>query len=99
MAFSLAFGSSRPVCLFHYSDWDDIEMCIDFYVQLLAYGDFTKLNIPEGDQGGELDPHGAFGAGNPIGGNVTTNVTPSGDELNVGEWMQFISSNQCVTMH
>jgi hypothetical protein len=74
---------------------DVFDFFVDFYVQILAYGDFTKLNIPAGDQGGELDPHGAFGAGNPIGGNVTTNVP--GSDLNVAEWMQFISDTQvCI---
>jgi hypothetical protein len=67
----------------------------DFYVQIIGFGNLTNLNIPEGDQGGELDPHGAYGSGNPIGGNVTTNVT--GSELAVGEWMQFISYSQfCI---
>lgn len=67
----------------------------DMYVQIMGYGDFTKINIPYGDMGGELDPHGAYGDGNPIGGNVTTNVP--GSELNVAEWMQFISYNQfCI---
>jgi hypothetical protein len=65
------------------------------YVQIMGYGDFTKINIPYGDMGGELDPHGAYGDGNPIGGNVTTNVP--GSDLNVAEWMQFISYNQfCI---
>jgi hypothetical protein len=80
-------------------------------VQITGYGDLTKLNVPAGDEGGELDPHGAFGAGNPIGeraeliftrtltfapgGNVTTNVT--GQDINVAEWMQYISYNQfCI---
>jgi len=26
-------------------------------------GDFTSMNIPAGDAGGELDPHGATGNG------------------------------------
>ncbi|KAG6898700.1 hypothetical protein C0993_005030 [Termitomyces sp. T159_Od127] len=49
----------------------------DAYIQVYGYGDFTRLNIPNGDFGGELDPHGAFGSGNPIGGNVTSNITGS----------------------
>jgi hypothetical protein len=57
----------------------------DFYVQIYGYGNFTNLFIPDGDFGGELDPHGAFGSGNPIGGNVTTNVT--GSDINIAEWM------------
>lgn len=57
----------------------------DFYVQIFGYGNLTNLFIPNGDFGGELDPHGAFGSGNPIGGNVTTNIT--GSDINVAEWM------------
>ena len=33
------------------------------YVQVTGVGDLTKLNIPKGDEGGELDPHGADGNG------------------------------------
>ncbi|KAK0440218.1 uncharacterized protein EV420DRAFT_1279267 [Desarmillaria tabescens] len=38
------------------------------FVQIAGSGDLTKLNIPAGNEGGELDPHGADGNGNPIGG-------------------------------
>ncbi|TFK22518.1 hypothetical protein FA15DRAFT_748420 [Coprinopsis marcescibilis] len=60
----------------------------DFYVQIMGYGNFTRLNIPDGDYGGELDPHGQFGDGNPIGGNVTSNTT--GSDQNYAEWMVTI---------
>lgn len=33
------------------------------YVQITGVGDLTKINIPAGDEGGELDPHGADGNG------------------------------------
>ncbi len=33
------------------------------YVQVTGVGDLTKINIPQGDAGGELDPHGADGNG------------------------------------
>ncbi|KAF8968454.1 immunoreactive manno protein MP88 [Flammula alnicola] len=67
----------------------------DMYIQLLGFGDLTKLNIPAGDFGGELDPHGAFGSGNPIGGNVTSNIT--GADENFAEWMLYIDDNQfCI---
>ncbi|KAF9002178.1 immunoreactive manno protein MP88 [Cyathus striatus] len=67
----------------------------DFYVQLIGYGDLTKLNIPAGDFGGELDPHGAFGDGNPVGGNVTSNIT--GSDQHFAEWMLYIDYNQfCI---
>ncbi|KAJ6542074.1 hypothetical protein DFH09DRAFT_1282737 [Mycena vulgaris] len=64
-----------------------------FYVQLMGTGDFTKLNIAAGDFGGELDPHGAYGTGNPEGGNVTTNVVDGEDEP-IAEWMLYISATQ-----
>lgn len=64
----------------------------DFYVQLIGYGDLTKINIPANDFGGELDPHGAFGTGNPIGGNVTTNIT--GADEHIAEWMLYIGNGQ-----
>lgn len=57
------------------------------YTQITGVGDFTRMNVQEGDQvrrfpfsptellttasrGGELDPHGQDGNGNPIGGLV-----------------------------
>jgi hypothetical protein len=49
------------------------------YVQVSGWWDGTKLNIANGDNGGELDPHGATGQGNPVGGNVTTNVATGSD--------------------
>lgn len=33
------------------------------YVQVTGVGDLTKINIPDHDEGGELDPHGADGNG------------------------------------
>ncbi|KAJ9101659.1 hypothetical protein QFC20_005192 [Naganishia adeliensis] len=62
------------------------------YVQIQGYFDGTKINIPYGDDGGELDPHGAENLGNPIGGNVTSDV--SGSDVFYEEWMSFISYNQ-----
>ncbi|EPQ25639.1 uncharacterized protein PFL1_06776 [Pseudozyma flocculosa PF-1] len=62
------------------------------YVQLMALGDFTKIGIVAGDEGGELDPHGATNMGNPVGGNVTSNV--SGEDVFYEEWMNYVSYNQ-----
>ncbi|KAF9530783.1 hypothetical protein CPB83DRAFT_850305 [Crepidotus variabilis] len=64
----------------------------DFYVQIIGFGDLTKINIPYGDYGGELDPHGAYGSGNPIGGNVTSNIT--GSDQHFTEWMLYVSYQQ-----
>jgi len=37
------------------------------YVQITGIGDLTSMNIPAGDAGGELDPHGATGNGSSLG--------------------------------
>ncbi|KAM0748054.1 hypothetical protein T439DRAFT_316727 [Meredithblackwellia eburnea MCA 4105] len=58
-------------------------------------GDFTKMNIKAGDEGGELDPHGADGNGNPIGGLLLGDV--NGQRIQFTEWTQFISSSEfCI---
>ncbi|KAF8270466.1 hypothetical protein EI94DRAFT_1770838 [Lactarius quietus] len=63
------------------------------YVQVTGIGDLTKLNIPQGDAGGELDPHGATGNGNPIGGLVFSNAfTGQYEELH--EWTNFVSASE-----
>lgn len=61
----------------------------------MALGDFTKIGMQAGDEGGELDPHGATGLGNPVGGNVTSNIT--GTDVFYEEWMNYISYNMvCI---
>ncbi|TDL25242.1 hypothetical protein BD410DRAFT_826540 [Rickenella mellea] len=62
------------------------------YVQITGIGDLTKLNIPKGDAGGELDPHGADGNGNPIGGLVFS--TAFGPLQQLHEWTNFMSDSQ-----
>ncbi|KAJ7052012.1 carbohydrate-binding module family 13 protein [Mycena amicta] len=62
------------------------------YVQVTGVGDFTKINIPKGDEGGELDPHGADGNGNPIGGLVYGNTF--GTAVQYHEWTSFISDTE-----
>ncbi|PWN51855.1 hypothetical protein IE53DRAFT_385780 [Violaceomyces palustris] len=62
------------------------------YIQLMATGDFTKIGMMPGDEGGELDPHGATNMGNPVGGNVTSNI--SGEDVFYEEWMNYVSATQ-----
>ncbi|WVO13601.1 hypothetical protein L204_101222 [Cryptococcus depauperatus] len=62
------------------------------YVQIHGFWDGTKIGIPQGDTGGELDPHGAENLGNPVGGNATSNV--EGKDVFYEEWMSFISYDQ-----
>ena len=64
------------------------------YVQIMALGDFTKIGMVPGDMGGELDPHGATNMGNPVGGNVTSNVVDGKTDVFYEEWMNYLSANQ-----
>ncbi|KDN42633.1 hypothetical protein K437DRAFT_160008 [Tilletiaria anomala UBC 951] len=65
------------------------------FVQVTGVGDLTKINIAQGDEGGELDPHGATGSGNPRGGLVFTRARGNWERMD--EWQHFISYNEfCV---
>ncbi|TFY77665.1 hypothetical protein EWM64_g6347 [Hericium alpestre] len=62
------------------------------YVQITGTGDLTKINVPAGDQGGELDPHGADGNGNPIGGLLFSSAFGQMEQLH--EWTNFVSEKE-----
>ncbi|KDQ09656.1 hypothetical protein BOTBODRAFT_36889 [Botryobasidium botryosum FD-172 SS1] len=62
------------------------------YVQVTGVGNFTFMNIPVGDEGGELDPHGATGNGNPIGGLVFGSTFGSLQQYH--EWTNFMSNTE-----
>lgn len=64
------------------------------FLQVTGVGDFTHLNIQAHDEGGELDPHGADGTGNPKGGLVfSNNVAGSeGKWVQIKEWNNFMSA-------
>ncbi|KAN0135466.1 hypothetical protein V8E53_006745 [Lactarius tabidus] len=63
------------------------------YVQITGVGDLTKINVPAGDAGGELDPHGADGNGNPIGGLVFSSAF-GGQLQQLHEWTNFVSATE-----
>ncbi|KAJ7666742.1 macrophage activating glycoprotein [Mycena polygramma] len=75
----------------------------DFYVQIMGTGDFTMFNIARDTETSHIahrsvrsspaEPHGAEGTGNPVGGNVTTNIVDGVDEP-IAEWMLYMSTNQ-----
>ncbi|KAJ1306540.1 hypothetical protein OPQ81_007541 [Rhizoctonia solani] len=53
------------------------------------------MNIPKGDAGGELDPHGADGLGNPHGGLVFG--SSFGKLQQYHEWTNFMSATEfCI---
>ncbi|PPQ86837.1 hypothetical protein CVT25_012557 [Psilocybe cyanescens] len=62
------------------------------YVQVVGFIDQTKINILEGDYGGEMDPHGADLRGNPMGGIMFSNQF-TGQYIQGIEWHNFIGSN------
>ncbi|THU97101.1 hypothetical protein K435DRAFT_663244 [Dendrothele bispora CBS 962.96] len=68
------------------------------YIQIVGFIDQTKLNIQQGDFGGELDSGGQDGRGNPIGGLVYSNNLPgsSGNDSFVQSrhWTFFIGGDQ-----
>ncbi|KAH8830528.1 hypothetical protein DL96DRAFT_1461885, partial [Flagelloscypha sp. PMI_526] len=65
------------------------------YVQLTGIGDLTLINVKAKDSGGELDPHGADGNGNPIGGLVFSSAF-NGKLTQIHEWTNF--QRQLISM-
>ncbi|KAF6755907.1 hypothetical protein DFP72DRAFT_895561 [Ephemerocybe angulata] len=63
------------------------------YVQVVGFIDQTKINIPAGDAGGEMDPHGADNRGNPLGGILFSNAF-TGSFVQAVEWHNFIGNDQ-----
>ncbi|KAH0832850.1 hypothetical protein J3R83DRAFT_11777 [Lanmaoa asiatica] len=76
------------------------------YIQIAGFIDQTQVNLAAGDYGGELDPHGADGRGNPIGGLLYSNAFPkvggnNGSYTQVIDWnaQVFIGGNTfCTTI-
>ncbi|KAI0041304.1 hypothetical protein FA95DRAFT_1453946, partial [Auriscalpium vulgare] len=64
------------------------------YTLISGFIDQTQVNIQDGDEGGELDPHGQDLAGNPMGGIVFSNALSGSNTtyLQVPEWNLFIGS-------
>jgi len=68
------------------------------YWMITGMIDQTKLNIQDGDYGGELDSGGQDGRGNPVGGLTYGTVFNSdGGPNQVQWWTEFIGSNHfCI---
>ncbi|GAA6042594.1 hypothetical protein JCM8097_003148 [Rhodosporidiobolus ruineniae] len=65
------------------------------YIQITGTIKGTNINIPAGDDGGELDPHGADGNGNPVGAVVLSTI--NGQLTQIKEWNSFISDDEfCI---
>ncbi|KJA24771.1 hypothetical protein HYPSUDRAFT_135770 [Hypholoma sublateritium FD-334 SS-4] len=64
------------------------------YVQVVGFMNQTLIDMVAGDEGGEMDPHGADLRGNPIGGVVYTQAfADNGTYTQVVEWHNFNGGN------
>ncbi|KIJ29424.1 hypothetical protein M422DRAFT_99961, partial [Sphaerobolus stellatus SS14] len=64
------------------------------YLQVVGRINQSMINIMDGDTGGEEDPHGADGRGNPLGSLVYTNGFTAGKEYTqVIEWHNFLGGD------
>jgi hypothetical protein len=68
------------------------------YIQVTGRINQTAIGLTADDAGGELDPHGADNAGNPLGGLVFSNNLPSSKDnstiIQVQNWSNFMGGNQ-----
>jgi hypothetical protein len=62
------------------------------YIQVVGFIDQTKINMVDGDYGGEMDPHGADLRGNPMGGVMFSNIW-NGQYQQAVEWTNFMGGN------
>ncbi|KIM81611.1 hypothetical protein PILCRDRAFT_821384 [Piloderma croceum F 1598] len=67
------------------------------YIQVTGLFNQTGIGLKASDSGGELDPHGADKAGNPLGGLLFSNNLPGAKNntiTQVKNWSNFVGSNQ-----
>ncbi|KII94427.1 hypothetical protein PLICRDRAFT_36700 [Plicaturopsis crispa FD-325 SS-3] len=66
------------------------------YIQITGHFNQSGIGLDPNDGGGELDPHGADLAGNPLGGLVYSTGMPSAKdnstEVQVTSWNNFVGS-------
>jgi hypothetical protein len=63
------------------------------YVQVTGTIKQQNINIASGDDGGELDPHGADQRGNPLGGLLFSN-SYNGNYVQAVEWHSFMGGQK-----
>ncbi|KIM89738.1 hypothetical protein PILCRDRAFT_194685 [Piloderma croceum F 1598] len=67
------------------------------YIQITGHLNQTGVGLASNDTGGELDPHGADLAGNPLGGLVYSSGLPTAKdnttEIQAISWNNFVGSN------
>jgi hypothetical protein len=66
------------------------------YIQVTGHFNQSGINLDPTDTGGELDPHGADLAGNPLGGLIYSNNLPSSTSnttlMQASNWNNFVGS-------
>lgn len=63
------------------------------YIQVTGHIKQSGIGLTDDDSGGELDPHGADLAGNPLGGLVYSTGLPTGDNktyIQAIEWNKYV---------
>jgi len=73
------------------------------YIQVTGNFHQSGIGLQTSDSGGELDPHGADLAGNPLGGLVYTNNFPSAKDnttlIQANSWNNFVGGGQfCIKL-
>lgn len=73
------------------------------YIEIVGWLNQTGVGLDPSDFGGELDPHGADLAGNPLGGLVYSSSLPSATdnttELQATSWNNFVGGGQfCIKL-
>jgi len=72
-------------------------MKTEAYIQIVGFFNQSSVNLDSTDPGGELDPHGADLAGNPLGGLVYSTGFLSGDNVTYIQsesWNLFVGGGQ-----
>jgi hypothetical protein len=70
------------------------------YIQVSGQFNQTGINLNPTDYGGELDPHGADLAGNPLGGLVFSSSLPTtnGTITQVMNWSKYVKRQKYVNL-
>ena len=74
-------------------------MRTEAYIQVVGWFNQTAINLDPTDTGGELDPHGADLAGNPLGGLMYSTGLPSGDNSTYQQTGRLLGSAMYMYMY
>lgn len=67
------------------------------YFEVSGFIDQTLIDMPAGDYGGELDPHGADLRGNPEGGLVFSDAFSPGTVKQMPQWHRYVKNSKLTS--